>query len=61
VVERKLNNRSFKRQSVLTVATIESPTVDDKQIWRAIRKELEDIGTSVAAFDANKNFIMNRF
>lgn len=45
----------------MTVATVESLTVDDKQMWRTIRKELEDIGISVAAFDANKAFIMNWF
>lgn len=47
--------------SVLTVATVESLTVYDKQMWRAIRKELEEIGISVAAFDANKEFITNWF
>jgi hypothetical protein len=25
-------------------------------MWRAIRKELEDIGIAVAAFDANNGF-----
>lgn len=30
-------------------------------MWRAIRKELDDIGISVAAFDANKDFIMEWF
>ena len=33
----------------------------ERQAWRAIRKELEDIGTCVAAFDANKGFILNWF
>lgn len=47
--------------SVLTVATVESLSLDEKQTWRAIRKELEDIGISVGAFDANKGFIMNWF
>jgi hypothetical protein len=46
---------------VLTVATVESISMDDKQTWRAIRKELEDIGISIAAFDANKEFIMSWF
>jgi ankyrin repeat protein len=30
-------------------------------MWRAIRKELDDIGISVAAFDANKSFIFEWF
>ena len=30
-------------------------------MWRAIRRELDDIGISVAAFDANKEFIMEWF
>ena len=45
----------------MTVATVESISLDDKETWRAIRKELEDIGISVAAFDANKTFIMEWF
>jgi hypothetical protein len=44
----------------MSVATVESLSLDEKQ-WRAIRKELEDIGISVAAFDANKAFIMEWF
>lgn len=30
-------------------------------MWRSIRKELENIGISVAAFDANKDFILDWF
>ncbi|PMD66949.1 uncharacterized protein K444DRAFT_623197 [Hyaloscypha bicolor E] len=44
----------------MSVATVESLTFDEKQ-WRTIRKGLEDIGISVAAFDANKAFIMEWF
>ena len=33
--------------------------MDERQAWRAIRKGLEDIGISIAAFDANKDFIVN--
>jgi ankyrin repeat protein len=47
--------------SVLTMQTIESLSLDEKQMWRSIRKELEDIGISVAAFDANKDFILDWF
>lgn len=63
-MEKKLNKliqefKDGKREgSIMTVATIESISTDDKKTWRAIRKELEDIGISVAAFDANKAFIM---
>ena len=34
---------------------------NDKQVWRTIRKELQDIGITVAAFDANKDFIFEWF
>jgi len=47
--------------SVLTMQTIESLSLDEKQMWRSIRKELEDIGMSVVAFDANKDFILDWF
>ncbi len=47
--------------SILTVATEESLADDERDTWRTIRKELEDIGISVAAFDANKEFIMKWF
>jgi hypothetical protein len=33
----------------------------DKQVWRTIRKELEDMGITVAAFEANKDFIFGWF
>jgi hypothetical protein len=35
--------------------------MDEKQTWRTIRKELEEVGISVAAFDANKGFILEWF
>jgi ankyrin repeat protein len=47
--------------SVITNQTVESLSTDEKQTWHTIRKELEDIGITVAAFDANKDFIMNWF
>ncbi|KAH0562061.1 hypothetical protein GP486_003233 [Trichoglossum hirsutum] len=47
--------------SVVSVRTVDSLSIDDKQMWRAIRKELEEIGITVAAFDANKDFIMKWF
>jgi hypothetical protein len=47
--------------SVVTTQTVESLSVDERQTWRIIRKELEDIGITVAAFDANRDFIINWF
>jgi len=41
--------------------TVQSLAQDERDAWRTIRKELEDIGISVAAFDANKDFIMEWF
>jgi len=32
-------------------------STNDKEVWRTIRQELEDIGITVVAFDANKEFI----
>ncbi|MCJ1463945.1 hypothetical protein MMC07_002555 [Pseudocyphellaria aurata] len=66
-VQRKLD--MFKQEyqdgrhegSMVSTQTIESLSVDEKQAWRAIRKELEDIGISIEAFDANKDFILNWF
>jgi hypothetical protein len=47
--------------SIVSTQTIESINMEDKETWRTIRKELEEIGISVAAFDANKGFIMSWF
>jgi hypothetical protein len=66
-VEKKLNDflqefRDGKRQgSVISTQTVDSLSVDEREVWRAIRKELEDIGVTVAAFDANKEFIFEWF
>jgi hypothetical protein len=32
-------------------------STNDKEVWCTIRQELEDIGITVVAFDANKEFI----
>ena len=40
---------------------IESISPDEKQVWIAFRKELEEVGISVAAFDSNKDFIIKWF
>ncbi|PVH84539.1 ankyrin [Cadophora sp. DSE1049] len=67
VIERKLNKLVQEFQegkhegSVITVATVESLAPNERQTWRAIRKELENIGISVMAFDANRSFIMDWF
>jgi hypothetical protein len=66
-VERKLDDflrefREGRREgSVISTQTVDSLCADDKQIWRAIRKELEDIGVTVAAFNNNKDFIITWF
>lgn len=47
--------------SIISTATVESLDQQEKQMWRAIRKEFEDIGIDVVAFDTNKTFIMGWF
>ena len=66
-VESKLDKlieeyRQGKREaSIISLQTVDSLSADDKALWRAIRKELEEIGISVAAFDANRDFIFDWF
>ena len=50
-----------KETSIVSLQTVDSLSADDKVVWRTIRKELEEIGISVAAFDANRNFIFDWF
>lgn len=45
--------------SIVSAHTVDSLSTDERQAWRAIRKELEEIGISVTAFDANKEFIVD--
>ena len=47
--------------SAITTQTVESLSTDEKETWRIIRKELEGIGITVAAFDANRDFILDWF
>jgi hypothetical protein len=67
VVERKLKKliQEFwdgkHEGSVMTAVTVETLVYDERQMWRATRKELEDIGISVAAFDSNTGFIPEWF
>ena len=64
-VEQRLNilaeehRQGYHEASVLSAQTIDSLSADDKLTWREIRKKLENIGISVAAFDANQDFILN--
>lgn len=66
-VENKLDSfieefRQGRREtSVVSLQTVDSLSADDRAVWRTIRKELEDMGISVAAFDANRNFIYDWF
>jgi hypothetical protein len=54
--------REGKRQgSVISTQTMDSFSTSNKEAWRTIRKELEDIGIIVAAFNANKEFIFEWF
>lgn len=54
--------REGKREgSIVSTETVDSLSADERQSWRAIRKELQHNGISIAAFDANKNFIVNWF
>ena len=50
-----------KETSIVSLQTVDSLSADDRAIWRTIRKELEEIGISVAAFDANRDFIFDWF
>jgi hypothetical protein len=66
-VEKKLSyflqefEEGKREGSVISTQTINTLSMNDKQLWRTIRKELEDIGITVAAFDANKDFIFKWF
>ncbi len=66
-VETKLDKfieefRQGKREpSVSSLQTVDSLSADDRAVWRTIRKELEEIGISVAAFEANRDFIFDWF
>ena len=67
-VEKKLKHfsqecRDGKREGSVISAQTSDPlsTMNDKQLWCTIRKELEDIGITVAVFDANKDFIFEWF
>ena len=46
---------------MISVQTIDSLTKDDRAMWRNIRKELEDVGITLDAWQTNHGFIMNWF
>ena len=48
-------------RTIISTKTTLSISLEDQETWRIIRKELEDLGISIAAFDANKTFIMDWF
>ncbi len=50
-----------KGGSIVWLQTVDSLSADDRAAWRAIRIELEDIGISVAAFEAKRYFILKWF
>ncbi len=50
-----------KGGSIVWLQTVDSLSADDRAAWRAIRIELEDIGVSVAAFEAKRYFILKWF
>lgn len=50
-----------KESSIISLQTVDSLSTDDRAAWRTIRNELEEIGISIAAFDANRNLIFNWF
>ena len=48
-----------RRQStVISDQTVDSLSAEDRLTWRTLRKELEEIGITVAAFEANRDFIL---
>lgn len=47
--------------SIFTNETIDSISIEDRHTWRDIRKALEDIGVTVAAFESNRAFIIEWF
>lgn len=64
-VEEKLNQliaelRAGKREgSVVTTDSINSLSTEDKETWRQLRRELEDIGIAVAVIKQHQHFIVS--
>ena len=53
--------QGMREASLVSLQSVDSLSTDDKAVWRSIRKELEEIGISVAAFDTNRDFIFDWF
>ena len=47
-----------RERSIISLQSVDSLSADDRTLWRSIRKELEDIGIDLAAFEANRTFIL---
>lgn len=45
--------------SIVSTQTVDSLSTIERGAWRTIRKELEHVGISVVASEANKDFIVN--
>ena len=48
-----------KRGSVISGQSVDSLSTNERAVWRTIRKELEDIGLTISAFEANREFIFD--
>ncbi|KAL9628492.1 MAG: hypothetical protein Q9204_005852, partial [Flavoplaca sp. TL-2023a] len=63
VTEQKLEKylreiqRGGREGSIISVQTVDSLSTEDRAVWRAIRKDLESIGITAAAYEANHDFI----
>ncbi|KAI4231204.1 MAG: hypothetical protein LQ349_005756 [Xanthoria aureola] len=63
ITEQKLEKylreiQSGKREgSIVSVQTVDSLSMEDRAAWRAIRKDLESVGITAEAYDANRAFI----
>jgi hypothetical protein len=50
--------KSNKQSLFLSYRTLDASTIGEEQAWREIQKELDSIGVTVAASDANKDFVL---
>ncbi|KAG8529028.1 uncharacterized protein KY384_006718 [Bacidia gigantensis] len=64
-VEQNLNklitdtDPNTREGSIMSTQTVDSLTPAERLAWREIRKDLEGAGISLAAFEANRDFIVN--
>ncbi|KAL8990455.1 MAG: hypothetical protein Q9169_008119 [Polycauliona sp. 2 TL-2023] len=58
-LEKYLREVQFGRRegSIMSVQTVDSLSMEDRAAWRAIRKDLESIGITPEAYQANQEFI----